>query len=220
LSDIPILEIRGQRGDEIVDVLCDAFRDYPVMRYVLDDTGAGYDGRLRRLIGLFVSSRILSAQPIYAVEEAGGLIAVATTTPPGAPHRPPEFQAIRDAAWAELGADALARYETLVAAWERVPFPEPHLHLNMLGTRRTHAGRGLGRRLLETVQETARRLDVRGVSLSTEDPRNVPLYEHCGYRVTHHVRVTDALETWLLFRENGRAGGGRVTAPATPIPLP
>jgi GNAT superfamily N-acetyltransferase len=110
---------------------------------------------------------------------------------------------MRDEAWRALGADAEARYQTLIAAWESGSFPEPCLHVNMLGTLRSHAGRGYGRRILDAVQEVSRRdPPTLGVSLSTEDPKNVPFYEHCGYRVVHHVRVTDALETWLLVRDN------------------
>jgi GNAT superfamily N-acetyltransferase len=200
VTDAPILELRGVRGEEIVDVLCDAFHDYPVMHHVIGDSD--YDARLRRLVGVFVAARVLSRHPMYAIEAAGRLVAAGTTTPPGAGAAPPEFPALRDAVWKELGEEALARYRALVAVWESVPFPEPHLHLNMLGTRRSHAGRGFGRRILEAVQDASRRAATRGVSLSTEDPRNVPLYEHCGYRVLHHARVTDSLETWLLFREN------------------
>jgi len=114
------------------------------------------------------------------------------------------FAALRDETWADLGPDALRRYESLVAIWEGMPFPEPHLHINMLGTRRSHAGKGYGRRILETVQAASRRPPAsRGVSLSTEDPANVRLYEHCGYRVLQHARVTASLETWIMFRENG-----------------
>jgi len=39
-----------------------------------------------------------------------------------------------------------------------------------------------------------------GVSLSTELSRNLPLYEHFGYRVRGHARVGDTLETWTRFR--------------------
>ena len=60
-------------------------------------------------------------------------------------------------------------------------------------------GRELG--LLECVEEISRdRPDSAGVSLSTEDPRNVPLYEHFGYRITGHARVAPELESWGFFR--------------------
>jgi hypothetical protein len=40
------------------------------------------------------------------------------------------------------------------------------------------------------------------VTLSTEDPANVPLYQHFGYQVTGHTRVAPALEAWVFFRPN------------------
>jgi hypothetical protein len=39
-----------------------------------------------------------------------------------------------------------------------------------------------------------------GVSLSTENPRNVALYEHVGYVVRGHAIVSPELETWALYR--------------------
>jgi hypothetical protein len=41
------------------------------------------------------------------------------------------------------------------------------------------------------------------VTLSTEDPKNVPVYQHVGYGVVGQARVTDDLETWFFFRPDG-----------------
>jgi len=41
-----------------------------------------------------------------------------------------------------------------------------------------------------------------GVSLSTEVPGNVPMYEHFGYRVVGSARVAPELTTWVLFRRD------------------
>ena len=41
----------------------------------------------------------------------------------------------------------------------------------------------------------------RGVSLSTENPKNVSLYEHFGYRIVSHETVGE-IETWGFFRED------------------
>jgi hypothetical protein len=38
------------------------------------------------------------------------------------------------------------------------------------------------------------------VTLNTEDPNNLKLYEHFGYEILGHVQVSEALETWGLFR--------------------
>ena len=35
----PIVHPGLERFDEVVETLCDAFRDYPVMRFVLGDAG-------------------------------------------------------------------------------------------------------------------------------------------------------------------------------------
>jgi hypothetical protein len=42
---------------QVVDVLCDAFHDYPVMRYVIGPAGADYERHLRTLIAFFVQAR-------------------------------------------------------------------------------------------------------------------------------------------------------------------
>lgn len=202
-TDLPLATLHHDRSHEAVDVLADAFHDYPVMRYVIGVDGEDYDRRLRLLIGVFVGRRVAHGHPIVAVEQDGAALGVATLTPPGEHGTPasPEFEARRDVLWRELGEAAKARMDALVAIWERLAIPGPQWHLNMLGVRGSHAGRGLGRRLLDEVHRISRDdPGSAGVSLSTELPSNVLLYEHCGYQVRHHERVTEDLETWILFR--------------------
>lgn len=43
-----------------------------------------------------------------------------------------------------------------------------------------------------------------GVSLHTENPGNVALYEHFGYEVTGRGRVAPELEAWILFGPSPR----------------
>jgi len=199
-------QVPAGRAHEVVEALFDAFHDYPVMRYAVGDAGADYDRRLRMLIGVFVARRIDHGHPILAIEEGGQVVGVATLTPPGDPGPPStEFDARRDALWLELGQDAKERMERLVETWKRLIVPGPQYHLNMLGVRRTHAGQGVGRLLLDEVHRLSREHpESTGVSLSTEDPKNVLLYEHCGYEVRFHERVSPALETWILFRPDDR----------------
>jgi GNAT superfamily N-acetyltransferase len=190
----------AQRQD-IVSVFCDAFHDYPVMRCVLGPV-APYAERLRTLVGLFVSGRVLRNDPLLGIyDEGGSLVAAATMTLPGDPSPPPAMIAHREAVWGELGRAARARYEAFTTATQQFAISAPHHHLNMIGVRGSHQGRGLSRTLLEAAHALAA-ADPRstGVSLSTELSRNLSLYEHFGYRVYGHARVTDALETWTLFR--------------------
>lgn len=187
---------------EIVSVFCDAFRDYPVMRYVVGPGHADYDRRLRELIHYFTLRRVSQGAPLFGVFDGGDLLAAATTTLPQEPEMPEEVVAYRDALWRSLGDDARQRYEAYAGATKAFDIGRPHHHLNMIGVRRAHAGRGFGRLLLDAVATIAHDDSASaGVTLTTETPRNVTLYEHVGYRVVGHARVSPDLETWGLFRE-------------------
>lgn len=73
----------------------------------------------------------------------------------------------------------------------------------MIGVRRSHLGQGLARQLLEAVHTMSQNDPIsRGVTLTTEDFRNVSLYEHFGYESVGHVRIDAQLETWGFFRSN------------------
>ena len=202
---VTLVRVTADRVEEAVAVLCDAFHDYPVMRYILGYADPDYDRHLLALGGLFVSARALRGDPILVVEAGGRAAAAATITPPGDREPPPAFAERRDALWRELGPGPKERYESLGEVWKAFAIPEPQYHLNMIGVRRSHQGRGLARPLLDAVHEMSR-LDPRstGVSLTTEDPKNVALYRHFGYRVVGHTRVADALETWGFFRDEAR----------------
>lgn len=190
-----------RRAEDAVAVLCEAFHDYPVMRFVIGDAGGAYDRRLHALVGFFVAARFLRGEPGFVVADEGRAVATALLTPPGQRDPPPALLERREQVWRELGDDARRRYDALGTVWQRFAVAEDHYHLNMIGVRRSHAGRGLGRLLLKTVHDlSARDPDSAGVTLTTEDPRNVPLYEHFGYRVVGRATVEDAVETWGFFR--------------------
>lgn len=196
----------SSRSEEAVATLADAFHDYSVMRHIVGEAGDDYDRRLHLLIGHFVAGRVLRGNPVLAIEDGGRAVGVATLTPPGEQKEPAAFPALRDALWYDLGGAARTRFEGLVAIWERLAVPGPQYHLNMLGVRRSHAGRGVGRRLLEAVHEISKGdAASAGVSLSTEEAKNVALYQHFGYEIKGHERITDEMETWIFFRSDDPA---------------
>lgn len=186
---------------DVVDVLADAFRDYPVMRWVVGPDG-DVPARVRRVIELFVSRRVMRGGPMLGVFDADRLVGAAILTLPVEPEPPSGITALADSAWRDLGEAARGRYQ--VYADTTSPFFSGvglHHHLNMIGIRASHAGRGLARPLLEAVHEMAH-ADPRsaGVSLTTELARNVTLYEHFGYGVIAHNAVGQTFETWGLFK--------------------
>jgi GNAT superfamily N-acetyltransferase len=193
---------------EVVSVFTDAFHDYPVMRYVLGPDapgGAPYNVRLHRLFQLFVSGRAYRNEPMLGIRDGTGkLVGAVAMSLPDAQDPPPAFIALRESIWAELGGDARARYDAYASAAGFFTKAPRHHHLNMIGVRRSQQRTGLARVLLTAVHDLAEAdANSAGVSLTTERAENVTLYEHFGYRVDGHVRVSSELETWGLFRPRG-----------------
>lgn len=200
-SDIRLVAPGEARA--VIDVLCEAFAAYPVMRYVLGGSDGPDDPRLRRLVEFFAMTRMLRDEPVLGVGDDGDLVGVATVSFPGARESPAALAMLREAVWEDLGTAALARYETCGRAWSTIGAELPHVHLNMLGIRPAFQGRGLARRLLDNAQEISRATDgSAGVMLLTETRRNVALYEHVGYEIVGHARISPELESWGLFRRN------------------
>lgn len=185
----------------VADVFCDAFRDYPVMRWVVGAAGDAYEARLRTLIGLFVAARALRGEPMLAIEVDRRLVAAATVSFPGQGEEPAAMAAVREATWGELGAEARARYERCGVAWQAFDVEGPHTHLNMIGVRPAQRGKGLAALLLAEVHELSRTSPgSQGVTLTTENAANVPFYQKAGYHVVGQARISPELETWSFFR--------------------
>lgn len=200
-----VTRLSSAQTEDVVTVLCDAFQDYPVMRYVLGPTG-DYDRRLRTLIGFFVSARAYRNEPVLGVHDRDGMLsAVALVSLPSQGEAPEGLVTHREQVWAELGAAERQRYEAYGAACAQFTLDSPNYHLNMIGVRRSHAGRGLARKLLESVHRLSDADDRScGVTLSTETEQNLPLYEYFGYRCLGHAAVDKGLETWGFFRQADR----------------
>ena len=192
------------RADDAVDVLCEAFHDYPFMRYVIGQGVEDYDHRLRAMVAFFTFARFVGDDLVLgATGEGHRLVGVTTVTRPGPRRRPPELTARRETLWQLLGKEARSRYESYGQACEGFWDAAPHFHANMVGVRRGYAGQGIGRCLLDAVHDASRDDPQSiGVALTTEDPGNVPLYEHLGYRVTGTAQISNTIRTWGFFRPN------------------
>jgi len=185
---------------QVVEVLSEAFHDYPVMRWVLG-TGGDYDARLRTLVGFFVQARVLRSEPILLEPDRGRPSAAALVSFPGRVTSPASMDDLREAVWRELGSGPRRRYTAFGEACLPLSAPVPQFHLNMVGVSAEARGTGAGRRLIERVQALSAASDwSQGVGLTTEDPANVPLYQYLGYAIVGHARVSSELETWAFFR--------------------
>lgn len=190
-----------EQVDSVVDTLCEAFYHYPVMRYVIGGQAGEFERHYPRLIRLFVMGRVLSQEPLLGIGDGAQLEAAAAVSLPDTEGISEELAEYRKAAWARLEPAAKARYDAFCEACARFDVEAPHHHLNMIGVRQAHQGKGLARKLIEYVEGLSdKHPRSRGVSLSTEDAANVPFYEHLGFELTGHAEVGPGLETWNFFK--------------------
>ena len=199
-SDGQVIPLGERDASGVIDVICDAFRDYPVMRFVLE-SGERYPQDLRRFVRLIVMARVYRGEFIHGLAEGGVLQGAALVSLPARSVHSEPLEALRSELWDELGAAARARYELYSAASTPMVPPEHHYHLNVLAVRHAAHGRGYARKLLDHVHALSQSdPGSSGVSLSTETEANVPLYEHFGYRVVGRVEVAPGLTCWGFFR--------------------
>jgi GNAT superfamily N-acetyltransferase len=197
----PVQRLDERYTEQIASLLCEAFEDYPVMRFILGSKDDTYHSRLRRLIHLFVSARFYRNEPVLGIFDGSEIIAGALLSYPDTIKHPPMLLALRNSVWKELGEAAHSRYDTFNAANKPFGIAVPHINVNMIGVSSRYQGKGLGSRLMEEVH----RLSIEdsasnGVSLTTEIRKNITFYERLGYGITGYTQVTPELETWAFYR--------------------
>ena len=186
---------------EVAYVLCEAFYNYPVMKYVLGEK-EDYDNRLNKMVTFFVFARALRNEPLLGIYNSDKkLVAAATVTLPGEFPNPEELTMRRNILWEELGSEEKLRYENYGnAAFSLLP-KEPHHHLNMICVRNAYQGKGLARQLINTVETFASEHPTStGVSLNTEVEANVNFYLHLGYKLLGTAIVNEDIVTWGFFK--------------------
>ncbi len=202
LKDTHVKVLEADRAPEVIDVLCEAFFDYPVMRFILGPL-PDYEEKIRTLVGFFVMARVYRNEVMMGIEEDGRLVGASLIAYPGSGDAPAELEAHRERLWAELGSDARARYEAFGAACGPFEVETPHLHLSMIGVRRSVQGRGLGRALLDSLHQLSlSEPSSAGVTLTTELEENVSLYQHFGYQLVGSDEVGKTFTTWGFFRSD------------------
>jgi GNAT superfamily N-acetyltransferase len=198
-----VAHVPNEQAGEVVSVFCDAFYYYPVFRYVLGANNPQYDLQLQKLIALFVLNRVLRNETMLGIARGNRLVAAATTSIPDDQPPPAEFTSVREAVWNELGTAALERYQRCVTAWQPLSVHVPQIHVNMIGVRHAYQRTGLAGRVMASVHELSRTShESQGVSLTTEEPRNVDFYKHLGYQVVGEQNITPEMQTWGFFRYN------------------
>ena len=184
----------------IVDVLCNSFANYPVMRFVLNSE-TNYNHRLKVLIHFFTMARIFRKEVIFGIGDRTNLIGVALTSNPNNSMNIPELKKLRDKVWLELGQGPKARYDKFINTCAQFEVDPPHIHLNMIGIRTEAQGKGFAGKLMNQVHSLSIADPIsKGITLTTEDPEKVSFYQYMGYSIIGEAMVTDQLKTWSFFR--------------------
>jgi GNAT superfamily N-acetyltransferase len=195
---------------EAVEVLTSAFQDYPVMRFVLKTKGEEYAAQLKAIMEFYCEARLVKERPVLGIRNEHSLVAVALIDETSLkPWEEMQTELIR--LKEIIGQDAYSRLELYEKLSSKAEPVTPHHFLGMIAVRREHQGKGYSRLLLESVKQmSAEDPQSSGVCLSTEDPENVRLYEHFGYRVIAEIDIEE-LHSWCMFLS---------TEPKTPPVLP
>ena len=189
------------RSDKIaaLNILCAAFHDYPVMRYVIGETDPEYDGKVRELISLFVEGRVMRNVPLIGLYDAKSLLGVAVISPPEEIAMPPELAECYAQVERQLGREAMARFDRYDEACEATDPGHLAHYLGMIGVRPDAQGRGLGRQLIEAAKDRARsHPKSTGITLNTECESNLPFYESVGFVKGSEADV-GPLPTWSFY---------------------
>lgn len=188
--------------EDVIDVMTDAFLDYPLMQWVAGSEG-DVPARVRRLVSFFVTRRAMKGGPMFGMFEGARLIGAAAMTLPVEPAPPAGITALELDVWRALGEEARQKYQAYADATSQFfTAVGRHHHLNMLGVRTSHKGLGVARPLLAAVHRLSDEdPESTGVSLTTELERNLALYQHFGYAVIAQNDVKGAAFcTWGLVR--------------------
>jgi GNAT superfamily N-acetyltransferase len=189
---------------EAVEVLSEAFYDYPVMRHVLRASGPRYGESLDQLVAFFCERRLAGPGSVLGVSVDGALAGVAVTDVPGSGDgeddvAEEERRARVRRLVSQIGGEAVSRLREYDEVAENLMPAGSYHYLGMLGVRERFQGTGVGKRLVEATQASAEAdRGSSGVCLHTETPGNVPLYEHLGFELVGEDEVA-ALRTWCMF---------------------
>jgi ribosomal protein S18 acetylase RimI-like enzyme len=184
--------------DAVVDILGDAFSDDPLFDWFMRADAGRPQARARFF--RFLLSEIAFRDGAVSVAGAGDAAAVWIPAP--GPQPSPFWQEVL-ALPLLLGVTGWSRFGRLAAlraAMDAHHVRGPHAYLWFLGVRSGAQGQGLGSGLLD---EMLALLDAAGVTafLETATPRNLPLYQSRGFRVTADYRPGGhGPQTWAMVR--------------------
>lgn len=192
----------------VADLIGDAFRDDPVLRWLIPATEHRHDV-VRRYFRSVVTHVYLPQEQVYLTEDASG---AAVGLPAGVATGSPPLHVALGLAWrlaTACGVRGLLRTHELQATLLASRPTEPHFYLHALGVRPSEQGRGVGTALLRQVAGYCDHCHVRAY-LENTNARNLPLYERHGFRILREWHTPGGgPPIWFMAREPLRSAGAK-----------
>ncbi|GAB08802.1 putative N-acetyltransferase [Gordonia araii NBRC 100433] len=185
---MPIVSLDDSNRDDSYRVLAQAFRDDPMIRWLVDDPGR--DEAMFRFVGAY--HRAPGSSDLL-LDDTGTAVGAAVWDPPG--YRPSinrwtaTFQALN------VFRTRIRRGAIVDDMFPKLRPTEPHWYLSTIGA--VEAGRGIGSTLLR------HRLDQIDVPayLESSNRANLPLYERFGFQVVDEVVLPmGGPPIWPMYR--------------------
>ena len=199
MSSIEIISLEAQHTEDIIQVIADAFADYPLMDFFFDNA----KGQSIKAIGQYICDLATIDDSLLAgafmQNELQGIIYV---TPPKTTKNKDEnaIADLEEKLARSLSEEGLERMDIYSKLKDANKPPQPHFYINMLGVNPSCQGMGIGRKLLEHIHNLSdKHLISGGVALDTQTESNVAYYQKLGYRVSS-TKNLDRLKNWFMFR--------------------
>jgi ribosomal protein S18 acetylase RimI-like enzyme len=179
----------------IGDIISESFADDPVNLWVF-----GGKVGMHHYYSAMAKKLYLPRGHGYVVDdEAGGCLWL----PPGENKQLPLLKSfdMGMSLFLDCGLKTIKRGMTLDNALAKAKPKEPHYYLFAIGTRPSHQGKGVGKKLMET---GLKRVDDAGrpAYLESSKEANIPFYQRYGFEVVDKlVAAKDSPPMWLMWRE-------------------
>lgn len=182
------IQVRRARPDEaplLATALADAFRDDPVVAWLIPADARGRDGRMQAFFGSMARSYLRRDKHVLIAGDGQG---GALWSQPGAWRLPPAEIVRETAASIKAFGRNLPRALKLLSQVEGLHPMEPkHWYLGYLGTRCDSQGQGIGSAMLRGVLTDADAEHVPAY-LESSNERNLTLYERHGFKVVEEIK--------------------------------
>ncbi len=200
IAEITLVELDHSALGEAKSLLYHAYRHEPTFQYLFESRRTGYDQRVRATLREGLESHFAQGQSALGLVDDGVLVAVAFITSPGDRVAISDQFNWRIKMMLTAGLTSTRRYIEYHEAVQDCFPGELHHHLPFMAVHPKYQSQGLGRILMDTIENTCRETPgSSGIGLDTGNARYIDFYKKLGFEEVGEVRMGDVTEK-VLFK--------------------